>query len=286
MTIQTVGIIGAGTMGNGIAQACAVVGLDVVMVDISQAAVDKGIATIAGSLDRLIKKDKITEADKNAALSRVRGSTAYEDLKAAQIVIEAATENYELKLKILKQIDALVGDDTIVASNTSSISITKLAAAITRSERFIGMHFFNPVPMMALVELIRGLQTSDATHAAVEQLSKQLGKYPITVKNSPGFVVNRILCPMINEAFCVLGEGLASPEEIDEGMKLGCNHPIGPLALADMIGLDTMLAVMEVLYAEFADPKYRPAMLMREMVAAGYLGRKTGRGVYVYNGAK
>ncbi|ESH95865.1 3-hydroxybutyryl-CoA dehydrogenase [Cupriavidus sp. HPC(L)] len=283
MTIHTVGIIGAGTMGNGIAQACAVVGLDVVMVDISQGAVDKGIATIAGSLDRLIKKDKITEADKNAALARVRGSTAYEDLKAAQIVIEAATENYELKLKILKQIDALVGDDTIVASNTSSISITKLAAAINRPERFIGMHFFNPVPMMALVELIRGLQTSDATHAAVEQLSKQLGKYPITVKNSPGFVVNRILCPMINEAFCVLGEGLASPEEIDEGMKLGCNHPIGPLALADMIGLDTMLAVMEVLYAEFADPKYRPAMLMREMVAAGYLGRKTGRGVYVYS---
>ncbi|UZN49979.1 3-hydroxybutyryl-CoA dehydrogenase [Cupriavidus cauae] len=286
MTIHTVGIIGAGTMGNGIAQACAVVGLDVVMVDISQAAVDKGIATIAGSLDRLIKKDKITEADKNAALARVRGSTAYEDLKAAQIVIEAATENYELKLKILKQVDALVGEDTIVASNTSSISITKLAAAISRPERFIGMHFFNPVPMMALVELIRGLQTSDATHAAVEQLSKQLGKYPITVKNSPGFVVNRILCPMINEAFCVLGEGLASPEEIDEGMKLGCNHPIGPLALADMIGLDTMLAVMEVLYAEFADPKYRPAMLMREMVAAGYLGRKTGRGVYVYSAAK
>lgn len=286
MTIHTVGIIGAGTMGNGIAQACAVVGLDVVMVDISQAAVDKGIATIAGSLDRLIKKDKITEADKNAALARVRGSTAYEDLKAAQIVIEAATENYELKLKILKQIDALVGEDTIVASNTSSISITKLAAAISRPERFIGMHFFNPVPMMALVELIRGLQTSDATHAAVEQLSKQLGKYPITVKNSPGFVVNRILCPMINEAFCVLGEGLAAPEEIDEGMKLGCNHPIGPLALADMIGLDTMLAVMEVLYAEFADPKYRPAMLMREMVAAGYLGRKTGRGVYVYSAAK
>lgn len=283
MTIQTVGIIGAGTMGNGIAQACAVVGLDVVMVDISQGAVDKGIATIAGSLDRLIKKDKITEADKNAALSRVRASTTYEDLKAGQIVIEAATENYELKLKILKQIDALVGDDTIVASNTSSISITKLAAAINRPERFIGMHFFNPVPMMALVELIRGLQTSDATHAAVEQLSKQLGKYPITVKNSPGFVVNRILCPMINEAFCVLGEGLASPEEIDEGMKLGCNHPIGPLALADMIGLDTMLAVMEVLYAEFGDPKYRPAMLMREMVAAGYLGRKTGRGVYVYS---
>lgn len=283
MTIDKVGIIGAGTMGNGIAQACAVAGLDVVMVDISEAAVAKGIETIATSLDRLIKKDKITEADKTAALSRVRGTASYEDLRGAQIVIEAATENADLKTKILRQVEALVGDDVIVASNTSSISITKLAAVISRPERFIGMHFFNPVPMMALVELIRGLQTSDATHAAVEALARALGKYPITVKNSPGFVVNRILCPMINEAFCVLGEGLASAEEIDEGMKLGCNHPIGPLALADMIGLDTMLAVMEVLYTEFADPKYRPAMLLREMVAAGYLGRKSGRGVYVYS---
>ncbi|MBU64376.1 MAG: 3-hydroxybutyryl-CoA dehydrogenase [Cupriavidus sp.] len=283
MAIKTVGIVGAGTMGNGIAQACAVAGLDVVMVDISDAAVQKGIATVASSLDRLIKKEKATEADKAAALSRIHGSTSYDDFKRADIVIEAATENYDLKVKILRQIDSIVGPDVIIASNTSSISITKLAAVTARADRFIGMHFFNPVPMMALVELIRGLQTSDATHADVEALSKALGKYPITVKNSPGFVVNRILCPMINEAFCVLGEGLASPEEIDEGMKLGCNHPIGPLALADMIGLDTMLAVMEVLYTEFADPKYRPAMLMREMVAAGYLGRKTGRGVYVYS---
>ena len=283
MAIKTVGIVGAGTMGNGIAQACAVAGLDVVMVDISDAAVQKGIATVASSLDRLIKKEKATEADKAAALSRIHGSTSYDDFKRADIVIEAATENYDLKVKILRQIDSIVGPDVIIASNTSSISITKLAAVTSRADRFIGMHFFNPVPMMALVELIRGLQTSDATHADVEALSKALGKYPITVKNSPGFVVNRILCPMINEAFCVLGEGLASPEEIDEGMKLGCNHPIGPLALADMIGLDTMLAVMEVLYTEFADPKYRPAMLMREMVAAGYLGRKTGRGVYVYS---
>lgn len=283
MQIKTVGIVGAGTMGNGIAQACAVAGLDVVMVDINDAAVQKGIATVAGSLDRLIKKEKATDADKTAALSRIQGSTAYDDLKRADIVIEAATENHELKIRILKQIDALVGDGVIIASNTSSISITKLAAATGRADRFIGMHFFNPVPMMALVELIRGLATSDATHAAVEDLAKRLGKYPITVKNSPGFVVNRILCPMINEAFCVLGEGLASAEEIDEGMKLGCNHPIGPLALADMIGLDTMLAVMEVLYTEFADPKYRPAMLLREMVAAGYLGRKTGRGAYVYS---
>lgn len=283
MAIKTVGIVGAGTMGNGIAQACAVAGLDVVMVDISDAAVQKGIATVAGSMDRLIKKEKATEADKAAALGRIQGSTSYEDFKRADIVIEAATENYDLKVKILKQIDSIVGPEVIIASNTSSISITKLAAATSRADRFIGMHFFNPVPMMALVELIRGLQTSDAAHADVEALAKHLGKYPITVKNSPGFVVNRILCPMINEAFCVLGEGLASPEEIDEGMKLGCNHPIGPLALADMIGLDTMLAVMEVLYTEFADPKYRPAMLMREMVAAGYLGRKTGRGVYVYS---
>lgn len=283
MAIKTVGIVGAGTMGNGIAQACAVAGLDVVMVDISDAAVQKGIATVASSLDRLIKKEKATEADKAAELSRIHGSTSYDDFKRADIVIEAATENYDLKVKILRQIDGIVGPDVIIASNTSSISITKLAAVTSRADRFIGMHFFNPVPMMALVELIRGLQTSDATHGDVEALSKALGKYPITVKNSPGFVVNRILCPMINEAFCVLGEGLASPEEIDEGMKLGCNHPIGPLALADMIGLDTMLAVMEVLYTEFADPKYRPAMLMREMVAAGYLGRKTGRGVYVYS---
>jgi len=283
MEIKTVGIIGAGTMGNGIAQACAVMGIDVVMVDISDAAVQKGVATVAGSLDRLIKKDKMTEADKAKALSHIKGSTSYEDLKAAGLVIEAATENHDLKVKILKQIDAIVGDDVVIASNTSSISITKLAAVVSRPANFIGMHFFNPVPMMALVEVIRGLQTSDQTHGRVEALAKRLGKYPITVKNSPGFVVNRILCPMINEAFCALGEGLASPEEIDEGMKLGCNHPIGPLALADMIGLDTMLAVMEVLYGEFGDTKYRPAMLLREMVAAGYLGRKTGRGVYVYS---
>ena len=283
MSIRTVGIIGAGTMGNGIAQACAAAGLSVVMVDIAQTAVDKGLATVAGSLDRLVRKEKITDADKAATLARIQGSTNYEALQQAELVIEAATENFDLKVKILKQVDAMLAPQVIVASNTSSISITRLAAATTRADRFIGMHFFNPVPMMALVELIRGLQTSDATHGDVEALSKALGKYPITVKNSPGFVVNRILCPMINEAFCVLGEGLASPEEIDEGMKLGCNHPIGPLALADMIGLDTMLAVMEVLYTEFADPKYRPAMLMREMVAAGYLGRKTGRGVYVYS---
>ena len=282
MAIQTVGIIGAGTMGNGIAQACAVSGLNVVMVDISDAAVSKGVTTVSASLDRLLKKEKITAADKDAALARIKGSTSYDDLKAADIVIEAATENYDLKVKILKQIDAMVGPEVIIASNTSSISITKLAAVTSRADRFIGMHFFNPVPMMALVEIIRGLQTSDATHAAVEAMAKALGKTPITVKNAPGFVVNRILVPMINEAFFVLAEGLATAEDIDAGMKLGCNQPIGPLALADMVGLDVCLAVMEVYLSEFGDSKYRPCPLLKEMVAAGRLGRKTGRGVYTY----
>ena len=282
MDIRTVGIIGAGTMGNGIAQACAVSGIDVVMVDISDTAVAKGIATVAASLDRLIKKDKISALEKAAALARIKGSARYEDLKSAQLVIEAATENYELKLKILKQADALLAPEVIIASNTSSISITKLAAATSRPDRFIGMHFFNPVPMMALVEIIRGLQTSDATHDAVHAMATALGKSPITVKNAPGFVVNRILVPMINEAFFVLAEGLATPEDIDAGMKLGCNQPIGPLALADMIGLDVCLAVMDVYLAEFGDSKYRPCPLLKEMVAAGRLGRKTGQGVYKY----
>ncbi|ABX33843.1 3-hydroxyacyl-CoA dehydrogenase, NAD binding domain protein [Delftia acidovorans] len=282
MAIQTVGIIGAGTMGNGIAQACAVSGIDVVMVDISEAAVQKGVATVSGSLDRLIKKEKLTEAEKTAALARIKTSTDYAALKGAQLVIEAATENYELKVKILKQLDALLDADVIVATNTSSISITQLAAVTGRADKFIGMHFFNPVPMMALVEIIVGLQTSDETHATVKELSERLGKSPITVKNAPGFVVNRILVPMINEAFFVLAEGLASAEDIDAGMKLGCNQPIGPLALADMIGLDVCLAVMEVYLKEFGDSKYRACPLLKEMVAAGRLGRKTGRGVYSY----
>lgn len=282
MSIQTVGIVGAGTMGNGIAQACAVSGVNVVMVDISEAAVAKGLATVASSLDRLIKKEKISEADKAAALSRIKGSTQYEDLKGTRLVIEAATENEQIKVKILQQLDQLLAPETIIASNTSSISITKLAATTGRADRFIGMHFFNPVPMMALVEIIRGLQTSDATHDAVHALATALGKTPITVKNAPGFVVNRILVPMINEAFYVLAEGLASPEDIDAGMKLGTNQPIGPLALADMIGIDVCLAVMEVFLKEFGDSKYRACPLMKEMVAAGRLGRKTGQGVYTY----
>jgi len=269
-------------MGNGIAQACATKGIKVVMVDISEAAVQKGLATISASLDRLIKKEKITADDKSAALGLITASTVYEDLKSAQLVIEAATENEALKTKILQQLDGLLAPEVILATNTSSISITKLAAVTQRPDRFIGMHFFNPVPMMALVEIIRGLQTSNATHDAVKAMAEHLGKSPITVKNAPGFVVNRILVPMINEAFFVLAEGLASPEDIDAGMKLGCNHPIGPLALADMIGLDVCLAVMNVYFDEFNDSKYRPCPLLKEMVAAGFLGRKTGRGVYTY----
>ena len=282
MSITTVGIVGARTMGNGIAQACAVSGINVVMVDIAQPAVDKGLATVGKSLDRLLQKEKITEADKAAALGRIKGSTSYDDLKGAQLVIEAATENHELKNKIVKQLDDLLAPEVIIATNTSSISITQLAAVTKRADKFVGMHFFNPVPMMALVEIIRGLQTSDATHDAVKELALKLGKSPITVKNAPGFVVNRILVPMINEAFFVLAEGLATPEDIDTGMKLGCNHPIGPLALADMIGLDVCLAVMEVYLEQFGDSKYRPCPLLREYVAAGRLGRKTGMGVYSY----
>ncbi|MBK9608039.1 MAG: 3-hydroxybutyryl-CoA dehydrogenase [Betaproteobacteria bacterium] len=282
MSIQTLGIIGAGTMGNGIAQIAAQAGLDVLMLDVSDAALQRGMAAVTGSLERLVKKEKISAADKGAIMARIKGTTAIADFAAADYCIEAATENETLKLKILMDADMVLRPDVVVATNTSSISITRLAAATGRPDRFIGMHFFNPVPLMALVELIRGLQTSDATMAAAEALAKRLGKTPIAVRNAPGFVVNRILCPMINEAIFACAEGLASPEEIDAGMKLGCNHPIGPLALADMIGLDVMLAVMLVLYEGFNDPKYRPAPLLREMVDAGYLGRKSGRGFYTY----
>ncbi len=282
MPVSTIGVIGAGTMGSGIAQVAAAAGLNAVLIDVSEAAVDKGVATVVRNLDRLVAKGKMSAAEKGAAVGRITRSIAYDPLRPADIVIEAATENLELKVKILKQIDPLVRPDAIVASNTSSVSITKLASAISHPDRFIGMHFFNPVPVMALVEIVRGLQTSDATHDAVEALSVKLGKTPITVKSSPGFVVNRLLLPMLNEAFFLLAEGDANPTEIDDGMKLGCNHPIGPLALADLIGLDVLLSVMQTIHDEFGDSKYRPAPLLKEMVAAGYLGRKSGRGVYRY----
>jgi 3-hydroxybutyryl-CoA dehydrogenase len=282
MPVRTIGIIGAGTMGSGIAQVAAIEGLDVVLVDNSEAALEKGLASVARNLDRLVAKERLTTTDKGAAIRRITRSVGYNSLRSADLVIEAATENPALKTTILRQIDQLVRPDAIIATNTSSISITRLASEIGRPERFIGLHFFNPVPVMPLVEVVRGLQTSDATHEAVEALAQQLGKTPITVKNSPGFVVNRILLPMLNEAFFVLAEDEADATSIDDAMKLGCNHPIGPLALADLIGLDVLLSVMQTIHDEFDDSKYRPAPLLKELVAAGYFGRKSGRGVYRY----
>ena len=282
MPVGAIAVIGAGAMGSGIAQVAAVAGLSVTLIEVSDAAVEKGLEEIRGNLQKLVAKGKMTEADKEAALGSIRGTTALEDVAPADVAIEAVTENYEVKLDLLQRVDALVRAETIIASNTSSISITKLAAAISHPERFIGMHFFNPVPVMALVEIVRGLQTSDATHDAIEALALQLGKSPNTVKSGPGFPVNRILLPMINEAFFVLAEGDASATEIDEGMTLSCNHPIGPLALADLIGLDVLLAVMQTIHDEFGGSKYRPCPLLREMVAEGYLGLKTRRGVYRY----
>jgi 3-hydroxybutyryl-CoA dehydrogenase len=282
MSISRIGVIGAGTMGNGIAQVCAAAGLPVTLVDVSTAALQRGIGTVAASLDRLVKKDKLAAQEKEPILARITGTTTYADLASADLVIEAATEKEALKVRILAETDAALGAGALIATNTSSISITRLAAATARPDRFIGMHFFNPVPLMTLVELIRGLRTSDETLDRIGGFVRHIGKTPIVAGNSPGFAVNRILCPMINEAIFALQEDLASAEDIDAGMMLGCSHPIGPLALADLIGLDTLLSVIEVFYQGFNDPKYRPAPLLREMVDAGHLGRKSGRGFFHY----
>jgi len=282
MELKKIGVIGAGTMGNGISQAFAVAGVEVVMTDLAQSQLERGTAAIASSLERLVKKEKLAAAARDAALGRIRGATELAAVKDCDLVIEAATENLPLKLKIFAELDSVAAPHAVIATNTSSISITRLAAATKRPERVVGMHFFNPVAVMALVELIRGLQTSQETYASAEAAVRRVGKTAVQVKNSPGFVVNRMLCPMINEAIFALGEGLASAGEIDEAMKLGANHPIGPLALCDLIGLDVELAVMQVLFEGFKDPKYRPAPLLVEMVEAGYLGRKSGRGFFKY----
>ncbi|CAN0627001.1 3-hydroxybutyryl-CoA dehydrogenase [Burkholderia multivorans] len=282
MAIESIGVIGAGTMGNGIAQVAAVAGVKVMLVDVTDEALERGVAKLTSSLARLVEKGKLDASVRDVALTRIATSTDYQKLAEVDMVIEAATENVELKTRIVRQIESVVKDETIIASNTSSISITALAATLRNPERFIGMHFFNPVPLMALVEVIRGVQTRDAVVDAVRALTERLGKTPVAAKNSPGFVVNRILIPMINEAFFTLAEGIATAEEIDEGMRLGANHPIGPLALADLVGLDVCLSVMEVFLKDFGDPKYRACPLLRELVAAGHLGRKTGRGVYRY----
>lgn len=282
MNLHTIGVIGAGTMGNGIAQVCALAGFDVTLIDIAEAALHKTVVTVSKNLNRQIAKQTLTEQQKLAALDRIHTSTDYSSLQKVQLVIETATENLDLKLRLLQQIDKQVSADCVIASNTSSLSITQLAASVSQPERFIGLHFFNPVPVMGLIEVIRGLQTSDATHALALEMATVLGKTAITAGNRPGFAVNRILVPMINEAILVLQEGLASAEDIDAGMRLGCNQPIGPLALADLIGLDTVLAILEAFYDGFNDSKYRPAPLLKEMVAAGYLGRKTGRGFHAY----
>ncbi|MBT7670856.1 MAG: 3-hydroxybutyryl-CoA dehydrogenase [Proteobacteria bacterium] len=284
MTLKNIGVIGAGTMGNGIAQTCALCGFDVVMQDIAQAPLDNGMKTIQKSLERLVGKEKISTADYEAALARLKTTTDINAMTDRDLVIEAASENIEIKLGVFTQLNEICPDSTILATNTSSLSLTRIAAASGRADRVVGMHFFNPVPLMALVEVIRALQTSDKTYNAIETLANSLGKTPVSVKDSPGFVVNRMLVPMINEAVFILYEGLAQAEDIDAAMKLGAAHPMGPLALADMIGLDVCLWVMNVLHEEFGDSKFRPCPLLKQMFDAGYLGRKTGRGFYQYGG--